>query len=421
MLTSLSMFGGFVLAVFFIGWSDGTYNGIINTFTRNQMGHIQVHEKDYTDRQSMYKTINTLPAIETALEQTPGITSWAPRVYSFGLSSVREKTAAARIIGIDPRKENQTTDFQQKIIEGRMFTHKSRPQPQAEPEPPVSEPAVDDSSVSGEEPMETATEPELEVIVGKGLAKLLKAKLNDEVVILSQGADGSIANDRYKLVGIVDSGNEIDDRMAFYLPLWDAQELLVLEGRLHEIAITINDLNDVEELTAQLKEKLNDPALAVESWMEFARSFYMAMKADKEGMYIMLFIVVLVVAIGVLNTVLMSVLERRKEYGVLRAVGTRPGQIVKMVLLEVNILAVICILAGMAVGLLLNYLGSIHGFTLPEPITYGGMKFERLQTEINARCFYIPMITVFLSATLVSIFPALKAAHTDPAKSMRTH
>jgi len=135
----------------------------------------------------------------------------------------------------------------------------------------------------------------------------------------------------------------------------------------------------------------------------------------------MLVIIVLVVAVGVLNTVLMSVLERRREYGVLKAVGTKPAQIIKMVLLEVNILGLICIVLGTGVGLLLNYLTSVYGYTLPEPMTYGGMKFETMLGEINARSFYIPAITVIVSATLVSIFPALKAARTDPAKSMRTH
>jgi ABC-type antimicrobial peptide transport system permease subunit len=117
----------------------------------------------------------------------------------------------------------------------------------------------------------------------------------------------------------------------------------------------------------------------------------------------------------------MAVLERRREYGVLKAVGTKPGQIVKMVLLEVNILAVICIVFGAGVGLLINYFFSVHGIALPEPMTYGGMKFQHMFTEINAMSFYIPAVTVLVSATLVSLFPALKAAHTDPARSMRLH
>ncbi len=388
-LTALSMFGGFVLAAFFIGWADGTYNGIINMFTRNQSGHIQIHQREYLDRPSLYKTIDDFPEIDKILRGFPEVDSWAPRLYSAGLASVGSKTAGIKIIGIDPAKEVSTTRFNDKIIEGSVF----------------------------------GASATYKTILGKGLAKQLKAGLNDDVVVISQAADGSIANDKYKVVGIMDSGDELGDRMAFYLPLHAAQELLVMEGRVHEVAITLNRLDDVPVIEEQLSEKIGklDPELAVEPWQVFARSFYVAMKADKEGMWISLVIVVLVVAIGVLNTVLMSVLERRREYGVLKAVGTKPGQIIKMVLMEVNILAVICIILGIGAGLFINYMASVHGYTLPEPISYGGMSFSTMKAEINFRSFLIPTITVFLVATLVSLLPAIKAAHTDPARSMRTH
>lgn len=388
-LTALSMFGGFVMAAFFIGWSDGMYNGIINMFTRNQSGHIQVHNKEYLDRPSLYKTINNIPELEKVLGDSPGVVDWAPRLYTAGLASVGEKSAGIKIVGVDPVREVRATRFDKKVVEGRVFGEKAAN----------------------------------EAILGKGLAKLLKAKLNGEVVIVSQAADGSIANDKYTIVGILDSGDEIRDRMGFYIPLAAAQELFVMEGRIHEMALIVNHLDDVEpvtgDLTAVLKKKA--PELAVEPWQVFARSFYIAMKADKEGMWIMLVVVVLVVAVGVLNTVLMSVLERQREYGVLKAVGTKPGQIVKMVLLEVNILAIFCIILGILAGLGINYYTSVEGFTLPEPISYGGMKFQVMKGEVNFRSFFIPTLTVLFAATLVSIFPALKAAHTDPARSMRIH
>lgn len=388
-LTALSIFGGFVLSAFFIGWSDGSYNDIIDMFTRNRTGHIQVHQKDYLDRPSLHKTIDRLQEIGDIFRETRGIDSWAPRLYCPGLVSVGEKSTGAKIIGIDPDKENQTTRFNKKIVEGTVFS------------PGVSK----------------------ETVMGKGLAKLLKAKIGDDAVILSQAADGSIANDKYRIVGIMESGDEMDDRTAFYLPIDAARELLAMQGRVHEIAVTVQDLNDIPHITKTLGEKITalDTALAVEPWQVFAKAFYVAMEVDKEGMWVMLLIVMLVVAVGVLNTVLMSVLERRREYGVLKAVGTKPGQIVKMVMSEVTILTVFCIFVGIGVGLLLNYYFTTHGYTLPEPLSYGGMKFQTMRSEINARSFYIPAITVLFAAVLVGIFPALKAARTDPAKSMRTH
>jgi ABC-type lipoprotein release transport system permease subunit len=156
-------------------------------------------------------------------------------------------------------------------------------------------------------------------------------------------------------------------------------------------------------------------------WQEFARSFYVAMKADMQGMWIMLVIIILVVSIGVLNTVLMSVLERRREYGVLKAVGTKAHQIDELVLAEVNILAVFSVILGIAVGFVVNMILTQHGISLSQPITWGGMEIKTMEAEINLRSFVIPSVTVFLSATLVSLFPAIKAARTEPAEIMRLY
>jgi ABC-type lipoprotein release transport system permease subunit len=386
-LTAMSMIGGFAMAAIFIGWADGSYGNIIDNFTRYHTGHIQVHESNYLDRPSLYKTVDQFQKIDSKLKKIDMLDSWAPRVYSAGLVSVREKSTGAKIIGIDPKLETRTTSFPKKVTEGSM---------------------IGDTAAG-------------EVLIGKGMASILKAKLGDDIVIVSQGADGSIANDSYKIIGLVDSGDEMADRMAFYLHIDDAQELLVLGERIHEIAITVHDLDDVAAATSEVGIALNNDKLIADPWQVFARSFYIAMKADMEGMWISLFIIVLIVAVGVLNTVLMSVLERTREYGVLKAMGTQPTQIIKLILTEVNILAFGSVIVGIGLGLLANYYLSQTGITLAEPLSYGGMEFKVMKSEINLRSFVIPAITIFLSASFVGLFPALKAAHTDPARSMRTH
>ncbi len=386
-LTGLSIMGGFTLAVIFIGWADGTYNNIIEEFTRNRLGHIQIHEKTYLDRPSLYKTIDQTPQLARILNNTPGVESWAPRIYSAGLAAVGEKSAGVQIIGIDPLKENRTTRFDQKIIRGRGFSE----------------------------------EPSKKAIIGKGLAEILKADLNDEIVIISQAADGSIANDLYSIIGILSSGDETSDRTAFYLPLREAQEFMVLEGRVHEIVLTVNRLSQVQNVNDRIAARIEDPDLDVAPWQTFAKSFYEAMQADKAGMWVMLVVIVFIVAIGVLNTVLMSVLERQREYGVLKAIGTKPKQIVKLVVLEVTILAIICIFIGSGLGYGTNTLLSKHGIKFGEGITYGGMKFDTMRSEINLRSFIIPIVTVMVCAAAVSLIPALKAASTEPAKTMRIH
>ncbi len=386
-LTMLTMFGGFTLASIGIAWSDGTYSNIIDMFTRNQFGHIQIHDRGYLDRPSLYKVITDYGIVGEKTRSVLGVEAWAPRLYAAGLASVGEKSAGVQIIGLDPALETAATRFQKKITRGALF----------------------DEAASRE------------AMIGDGLAKILNAAVGDEIVVVSQAADGSIANDIYAITGIIESGDPIRDQTAFYLALAQAQELLALENRVHEIAVIVDDLDHVAKVAGRIEHKLEDPKLSVAPWQVFARSFYEAMKADQQGGWITILVIILVVAVGVLNTVLMSVLERTREYGTLKALGTRPGQIFRLVLYEVNLMAAGSIVIGAVIALIANYLLSLHGISLPQPLHYGGMEFKKMYAEINVRSFVIPAVIVAVSASLVAIFPAVRASRTAPAKAMRMH
>ena len=387
LLTALTMFGGFILCSFSIAMSDGSYHHVIDMFTRNQMGHIQLHRDDYLDRPSLYKTIDDYEDVGRRLDSVEGIKSWTPRLISAGLVSAEEKSAGAQLIGIDPMRENSTTRFERKIVKG-----------QALPD-----------------------QPSHQAVLGKGLAGLIKADVGDEVVVLSQAADGSLANDLYSVIGLVVTDNWSLDLSGFYLHLTDAQELLALEGRVHEIVVLGEELSGLDQLAADVQGALDDESIDVATWKRFAASFYRAMLADQKGSWISVAVIVIVVAVGVLNTVLMTVLDRRREYGLLRAVGTSPGQVFGLVVIEVTILAILSLLIGGLVALALNYYYSISGMDFGQSFSYGGVEFSRMFTEINARSFVIPGVAVLASAIVVSIIPALRAAQIAPAQSMRTH
>jgi putative ABC transport system permease protein len=387
LLTGLSMVGGFALAVIFIGWADGSYNAIIDQFTRSRLGHIQIHEKTYLDRPALEKSFTGAAKIGGLLDATDGVEAWAPRAYSAGLAAVGDKSAGVRIIGIDPPREKRMTRFDRKVVRGRAFQSASA----------------------------------REIVVGQGLAAILDARLGAAVVLLSQGADGSIAADQFSLVGVVSTGDELTDRTAAYLPLATAQDYLVLGERVHEIAIVVTRLGRVPAVVRLLTREIRDATLSVAPWQVFARSFYEAMKADKAGMWVLLLVIVIIVAVGVLNTVLMSVLERRREYGLLKALGTRPRRIVRLVLLEVILLAAASTVIGAGLGLAANAFLTGHGIKFGSGLTYGGMVFDTMKSEINLRSFVIPALTVMICAILVSLFPAAKAARTEPARTMRMH
>ena len=324
-LTALAMIVGFTLLSVTIGLSDGAYGNIITMFTRNRTGHIQVHRAGYLDKPSLYETIDGYAAIGETIQGTAGVDAWTPRVYAAGLGSVGEKSTAVQVIGVDVARETQATRFDQKVVEGSVLA-------------------------------ESASH---EAVIGKGLAKILSAKIDSEIVIFSQGADGSIANDVYKIIGIAESGDDGTDRVACYLHIEDAQELFVLEGRIHEIVVIVSNINHVSKITDTIKTRLNNSTLDVAPWQVVAKSFYRAMKTDQQGDAISRWVIMLIVAIGVLNTVLMSVLERTREYGVLKAVGTKPTQIFWLVICEVVIIAIGSIAVGALLGVL-SQLSAIH-------------------------------------------------------------
>ena len=385
-LTALAMIVGFTLSSVFIGWSDGAYSDIISMFTRNRIGHIQVHRAGYLDKPSLYDVIDSYESIGEKIAGVEGVEAWTPRIYSAGLGSVGDKTMGVQIIGVDVGREVKATRFDRKIISGAMFSDAAR-----------------------------------EAILGVGLARILKADVGREIVLVTQGTDGAIANDLYTIIGIAESGDKAADRMACYLHIDDAQDLLVLDGRVHEIAVIVEALDRVPKITAAIEAQISDKTLEVSPWQVVAKSFYRAMQADRQGDLIGRMIIMLIVAIGVLNTVLMSVLERTREYGVLKAMGTKPGQIFGVVVAEVTFIALGSIVIGALFGAGLNYLLSIYGISLPQEFSYGGIVFQTMYAAVTVRSLAIPAVTVLISAVLVSLFPALRAARIAPASAMRTH
>lgn len=386
LLTALTMLGGFVLASISIAWQDGSYAAVIDRFTRLRLGHIQIHTQAYRERPSLYRTIDAA-AIGAVLDGEPRVEAWTPRIFAGGIAAVGEKTTGVQIYGVDPAREHATTLFDSKIVGTATFFRS----------------------------------PAHQALLGEVLARRLQAKVGDDIVLLSQAADGSLANDIYTVRGLINTGDPAGDQTTVYLHIEDAQELLVLRNRVHEIAIVAHTPKRLRAIATDIVAALDDSALLVEPWQDFNRSFYDAMKTDERGNWIAIAVIIIVVAVGVLNTVLMSVLERRREYGLLRALGTKPRQIFALVTTEAAMLGLMSVAAGAVVALGINYWLSITGVDMPMELTIAGVEFNNLKAELNWRSYIIPAIVVMFAALVVSMPAALRAARTAPATAMRMH
>ncbi len=390
LLTMLSMFGGYFLLVLSFSIQFGSYEQVIKFFTRDSTGHAQISEVGYQDKPTLYAAVPATDEFYQQLMAQPGVTQATSRIVSSALAYGDSKSFPVRVLGIDVDKEADMTFLKEKVKQGRYFN---------------AQPDADDY---------------YEVMIGASVALQLQVTIGDEIILISQGADGSIANDLYLVVGIIGTkdGQEARD---VYMPLAAAQDFFVMPGQSHYWAVLTDNYKEGTALAAELDQWLVDQKkLEAVSWQVVADEFYRTMKADIDGGYVAYYIIIFLVCIGVLNTVLMSVMERTGEFGVLKAIGTSPRRLFALIVIETLLLAGISCLAGFILVMPFNYYVASVGFALPNPMEVSGVMMSHMQGLWNVSVFLEPALIVLGSAAFISIFPALRAARIVPIKAMRS-
>jgi ABC-type lipoprotein release transport system permease subunit len=386
------MGGGFFLLCLTLSMSEGSYSNIINIFTQDHTGHAQIHKDNYLERPSLYKTINHADALIAELEKNEAVIAVAPRIYGPSLAYGKDKTFPAQAIGIDPIREAKTTRLESKVKQGRYLT----------------DGANSDGYYSA--------------MIGYSLAKNLKLSLGDELVLISQGIDGSIANDIFIIGAIVGDASSYE-RMNVYISLTAMQIFLSMQtgeqSQIHELAIKLSHQSEARAFAKITPNRLYDSQLRVEPWQVVESSFYNSMQADKKGSYVSMGIIIFIVSIGVLNTILMGTLERTREFGVLKAIGTRPASVFYLIMLESFVLAIIACLIGLALALPVCLWLATSGIPMPEPIDMGGIIFDTMLGEVSWFVVLLPAVVVIFSTLLVSFIPAIRAAKISPLKALQ--
>ncbi len=381
-LTVSMMVFGYVLFSFFLSLADGAYGNIITQFINARTGEYQIHFQDYLDNPKIYKTISDVGKLQKQIEKNPNVTGTTARVKGSALSFLNKKTMGVQIVGFDVKRELQNTTLAKRLLEGSFPKGNDSPQ----------------------------------IVIGKRVAETLKAHIGDQLALISSGADGSLANDQYEIVGVLghkDSAG-IDDQMV-YIPLHVAQEFFSVWGRAHEIVLRTKK-QGINNFTI---ENLEEKKLTLSPWQVVESDFYKAMLADKKGDSIARIIIMLMVALGVFNTVLMSMIERKREFGVLKAIGTKPSFLGSMIVLETMIMNCLSLCIGFIIALGLNYYFSIHGIEFEEAFEYGGFMFKEMNSVVNVNSFLLPTIVVTITSFVVSLFPAVRAAKITPVDALR--
>jgi len=296
-LTGLVMFGGVLLLSISLGIQEGGYGYVIDAFTGARTGHVQIHAQGYLDKPSLYTNLKDPASLLKKLAENRSVISYSPRVYGAALAFEDKKTTGAQIFGIDLAQEDQLSKIGSRLAEGRFFREAN------------------------------------EVVIGGGLQAILHSKLGDQLILVSQGADGSIANDLYKIVGVLKGGVDAQNRMDCVMSLGDAQAFLGLGQRIHEVSLKAESYQKSRQLAAQLSAEFAGQGFEIDPWQVVEKEFYEFMLLDKQGGWVTYFVIILLVTLEVLNTVLMTILEKTREFGLMKALGTSPAQVFWLILL----------------------------------------------------------------------------------------
>lgn len=397
-LTLLSMGGGFFLLCLTLSLSEGSYSNIINIFTQDHTGHVQIHKENYLERPSLYKTINNADQVIAQLIKQQNVLAVAPRVYGPSLAYGKNKTFPAQVIGINPEKEAKTTRLASKVVQGKYL---------------INHTVNYDAEVKEKE--------YYPAMIGYSLAKNLQLTVGDELVLISQGFDGSIANDIFNVVAIVGNATSYE-RMNVYISVGAMREFISMQdshNKVHELVINLTNQDEARSFATQNQLIFNKEKLSVAPWQVVESSFYNSMQADKKGSYISMAVIIFIVAIGVLNTILMGTLERTREFGVLKAIGTRPATVFNLIMLESFVLAIMSCIAGLILALPVCYWLANNGIVMPEPIDMGGIVFDTMLGEVSWFVILVPTIVVISSTLMVSFIPAMRAAKISPLKALQ--
>jgi len=262
------------------------------------------------------------------------------------------------------------------------------------------------------------------VVIGKKLARTLGVKPGDEIVIIGQAADGSMANDLYTVRGILKSVGEDVDRAGFFMVERSFRELMVLQRGAHEISVMRSDRSDdLEAATAQVS------ALALgyetKNWRQLQPIIARILDLADAQTIIMVLITYVAVAMLVLNAMLMSVFERIRELGIMKAMGVTPWQITLLIyaetMIQVTVASVIAFLSGWSLS---NYykVNGIDLSSISSGASFGGVAIDPIwYAHVTTEAVLIPIVFLFIIAVVAVIYPAIKAAVIRPVKAIHYH
>ncbi len=377
---------GLASGIFYMAFYQGMVDQRINTAIKTEASHIQIHHKEYLNNPDKKFIIANSDSVAKIIQSVEGVKSTSSRIITNTMIQSPATSSGVKVTGVVPENEKQVTNLYNRLIEGTYFEEGKR-------------------------------NP---IIIGKKLAEKLKIKLKSKVVITLQDMEGNMTGASFKVEGIFETSNTAFDESCVFVRKDDLGRVMAMDDNAsHEIAVLL-DNNEVLDLADQsLKSKLS--GLDVKTWREIMPDVSLVESSFGLTMIIFIGIILLALLFGIINTMLMAVLERTKELGMLMAIGMNKTRVFMMILLETVMLSLVGGVLGILLGWALNLYFGVAGIDLGVwSAAYKSMGFDTLvYTKLSMSVTFEIAVMVVVTGIIAAIYPAMKALKLKPAEAVR--
>lgn len=377
---------GLICGIFFIAFMNGMTVQRINSAIKTEVSHLQIHNPQFLDDNEVQFIIPNSDQVCSALDTISSVVAYSSRLTITGMIGSPRSSEGVKINGIDYLPEKQVTNLHTKIIDSvPNYFGKSRP-----------------------------------IIISKRLAEKLRVKLNSKVVLTFQSVEGDLTGAPFKVTAIYNTSNKMFDEMMVFVPRQKLAEIAGLEhNQVHEIAVLLSDNSKTESVVSALSDSFS--GLSVKSWKQIMPELGMMVDMMDYMLYVFMIIILIALAFGIINTMLMAVLERHRELGMLMAIGMNKTRVFMMILMETIYMSLTGALSGMIIIYFIIML--LQGTGIDLSAFAEGMESYGYDTfvypEITMQLYINIGIMVIITALIAAIYPARKALKLNPAVAMR--
>ncbi len=387
---SLVVIGSIVVGIwaliFMLGFMNGFMISYINGAIKHEISHIQIHEEAFKEDYNIGFIIPDGMEVAGSLAQDTRIRAISPRSITSGMISSPRKSGGVKIYGIIPERELSVTHHDSLVVEGSYFK----------------------------------SDLKNPIVIGKELADVLKVKLNSKVVLTFQDRENNLVAGAFRIAGMLETTAPLINKATAYILMEDMTRIAELEEGVHEIALFLEDPETEPAVLEAIRSAL--PDLLVESWREIAPELELFLSMTDSFLWVLIGIIMIALIFGIINTMLMAVLERYRELGMLMAIGMNKWRIYLMIVIETIFLSLVGGPVGVCLGLLTMYWLGLQGIDLSayseglREYGYSSILYPYIE---NSTYIYVT-IGVIITALLGALYPAYKAVRLNPTEALHT-